>query len=172
MSEESPTPGSFGDALKARLSANESLAEARAAAEAEMDRVQEEAEAAAAAHEEQKRAHHAELSAALDELADQLKASAPDSFIVRTGWTESGEEFVAKMTTRQMRPKRSLFVEVDRDDDEVLARWTSDIGGSIEIWRLLEVDAAMLAALVLQVADDEAWSGRKPPPFPQRAATP
>ena len=163
---EADGPSSFRDALDAKLAANADLAAQRRAAEEEMDRVREAEEVAAQALEASKRERHAELAAALKELADQLKASRPDSFIVRTGWTESGEEFVAKMSTRQMSPKRSLFVEIDRDDDEVLARWTTDLGNAIEIWRLLEFTPDMLAALVLQVADDSAWTGTKPPPFP------
>lgn len=156
----------FSDALNERLTANADLARRREAAEEEMDRRRREAEEAANQIDETKRAIHAELAAHLQDLASKLKASRPESFIVRTGWTESGEEFIAKMTTRQMDPKRSLFVEVDRDDDEVLARWTSDIGSSIEIWRLMEMSTAMLTELVLQVADDGAWTGRRPPPFP------
>lgn len=156
----------FTKALADRLKGNEALEQRRAEAEEEMARVEEEKVARAEAESEARRARHGELSALLKALADQLKASRPDSFIVRTGWTESGEEFIAKMTTRQMSPKRSLFVEVDRDDDEVLARWTSDVGGSIEIWRLQEVSDAMLSALVLQVADDHAWQGDRPPAFP------
>jgi hypothetical protein len=159
----------FSDALNQRLSANADLAKRREAAEEEMDRQRREAEEAAAHVDQTRRDQHALLAAHLLDVAGQLKASRPDSFIVRTGWTESGEEFIAKMTTRQMDPKRSLFVEVDRDDDEVLARWTSDIGSSIEIWRLLEMTPDMLTELVLQVADDTVWTGRRPPPFPTAA---
>jgi hypothetical protein len=156
----------FQDALQQRLSGNVELARQRQEAEAEMDRRRREAEEAAAAVAESKREQHTLLAQHLQDVADQLKALRPESFIVRTGWTESGEEFMAKMTTRQMSPKRSLFIEVDRDDDDVLARWTSEIGNSIEIWRLHEMTEAMLTELVLQVADDTAWTGRKPPPFP------
>jgi hypothetical protein len=42
------------------------------------------------------------------------------------GWTQSGEEFIAKISSRTLLPARSLFVELDREDDEVLARWHSD----------------------------------------------
>src|SRR5690349_7673757 len=122
------------DALAARLAAIEELAAKRAAAEEEMDRVKREAEEAAAQLVQSKRDRHAELAAHLGHVAEQLKASRPDSFIVRTGWTDSREEFVAKVTTRQMTPKRTLFIDVDRDDDEVLARWTSDVGNSVEIY--------------------------------------
>ena len=156
----------FSDALQQRLAGNAELAERRAQAEAEMDRALVEEAERAAADAQAITDHHALLSAHLKAVADQLKAMKPDSFIVRTGWTESGEEFIAKMTTRQMSPKRSLFVEVDRDDDEVLARWTSDIGSAIEIWRLREVTPEMLTELVLQVADDTAWTGRRPPAYP------
>lgn len=160
----------FSDALQARLSKNQELAAAKEEAELAMERAKAAQEEAARAQDQAKRDRHAELSAHLKAVADQLKASKPDSFIVRTGWTESGEEFIAKMTTRQMAPKRSLFVEVDRDDDEVLARWTSDVGGAIEIWRLLEVSPDMLTEMVLQVADDSAWTGSRPPAFPQNGA--
>lgn len=156
----------FEDALQQRLSSNTEMAQRRKAAEEEMDRQRAEAEARDAALDGARRARHAELAAHLQDVADRLKASAPDSFIVRTGWTESGEEFIAKLSTRQMTPKRSLFVEVDRDDDEVLARWTSGVGSAIEIWRLLEVVPQMLTDMVLQVAADEAWTGDRPPPFP------
>lgn len=156
----------FSDALQQRLAANADLALKREAAEEEMDRVRRETQESAARQDQSHRDHHALLAAHVQDLGDQLKASRPDSFIVRTGWTESGEEFIVKVTTRQMSPKRSLFVEVDRDDDEVLARWNSDIGSAVEIWRLLGVTPAMLTELVLQVADDGAWTGRRPPPFP------
>lgn len=156
----------FDDALQQRLSRNADLAQRRAEAEAELDRREQAAAAAAQADLDDRDRHHGVLAAHLAEVADRLKASAPDSFIVRQGWTESGEEFIAKMTTRQMHPKRSLFVEVDRDDDEVLARWTSELGSAIEVWRLRQVTTDMLTALVLQVADDGAWTGDRPPPFP------
>lgn len=158
----------FSDALNAKLSKNDQLAQRRRAAEEEMARVEREKQAAEEAAAEGRREQHATLSAHLKEVADQLKASRPESFIVRTGWTESGEEFIAKMSTRQKTPKRSLFIEVDRDDDEVLARWTSEIGNAIEIWRLGEVSTEDLTQLVLQLADDQAWMGRKPPAFPGR----
>ena len=153
----------LSDELAARLAGNEELARSREAAQAEMAKVDEQKEAEAEALLERQRARHAELAAHLEASANQLKASAPDRFIVRMGWTASGEEFVAKMKTRQMDPKRSLLVEVDRDDDEVLARWTSDIGSAIEVWRLLEIDTRMLTDLVLQLADDGQWRGRRPP---------
>lgn len=156
----------FEDALEATLSRNRELEERRARAEAELERAREEEEARERQRVEDLRARHAELAEAVRDLAARLKQARPDSFIVRSGWTESGEEFIVRISTRQMRPKRVLFIEVDRDDDEVLARWTSDLGGAIEIWRLREVSREMLAQLVLQVADDEAWRGDRPPPFP------
>ena len=156
----------FSDALQQRLSGNEDLAEKRKQAEAEMDLARQKEAEEDAAVVKAKQDQHALLAAHLRDVAEKLKASAPDSFIVRMGWTESGEEFLVRMKTRQMSPKRELFVEVDRDDDEVLARWTSDIGSSVEIWRLLEVTPEMVTEMVLQMADDSAWTGRRPPTFP------
>jgi hypothetical protein len=161
----------FQDALKAQLARNEELAEERRRAEAEMDRVEEERRADEERRRQElaeaRRQRHAELVDHLKTVSAQLKQSSPDQFIVRTGWTESGEEFIAKLSTRGLEPARSLFIELDRDDDEVLARWTSALGNSIELWRLLEVDAGMLTQLVLQVADQQLWHGRThPPPFP------
>lgn len=156
----------FSDALEQRLAGNAELAQRRQEAEDEMDRARLRQEAEAVAVDRARSDRHGELAAHLKEVAGRLKASAPDSFIVRDGWTASGEEYVATMKTRQMDPKRELFVEIDRDDDEVLARWTSAIGNAVEVWRLLEVTPAMLTHMVLQVADDSAWTGRRPPPFP------
>jgi hypothetical protein len=161
----------FETALQAKLARNEQLAEERAQAEIQMNRAD---EARKAEEERQRREReaaqyqrHAELVSHLTTLTQALKQSSPDRFIVRTGWTPSGEEFIAKLSTRRLAPARSLFVELDRDDDEVLARWTSPIGNSIELWRLLEFDIDMLTQLVLQVADQELWHGRtSPPPFP------
>jgi hypothetical protein len=57
---------------------------------------------------------------------------------------------------------------LDRDDDEVLARWNSDVGSSLELWRLLEVEPDIITALVLQIADQELWKdATRPPPFPE-----
>jgi hypothetical protein len=156
----------FEDALQQRLAANSDLARQREAAEAEMDRVRRDREAEVAAGAQARRDRHAELAAHLLEVTAALKASRPEGFIVRSGWTASGEELVATVATRQVHPKRTLLVEVDRDDDEVLARWTSELGSAVEVWRLLEVTPAMLTELVLQVADDVAWSGERPPAFP------
>ena len=89
----------------------------------------------------------------------------------RLGWTESGEEFIAKLSTRLLEPARSLLIELDRDDDEVLARWHSDVGSSLELWRLLEVDDDTITAMVLQVADQDQWrEAKRPPPFPEGVA--
>lgn len=162
----------FESALQAKLARNEQLAREREDNVAAMARY--EHEQAEAAREEQARLtvarqqRHAELVEALSEAANGLKAASPESFVVRLGWTESGEEFIAKISTRLMEPARSLLIELDRDDDEVLARWHSDLGHSLELWRLLEVEPALLHELVLQVADQELWRAqtRNPPPFP------
>ena len=161
----------FEAALAEQLSRNADLVEQRKQAEAEMDRAAAEREEAArqqAQREQDERdAHHAALAEHLGKVAAQLKAASPDSFIVRSGWTPSGEEFRAKISTRQTRPARSLMIEVDRDDDQVMARWTTDVGNSIELWRLLQVTPAMLSQMVLQVADEGLWrTGGSPPPFP------
>ena len=161
----------FEAALQAKLARNTELAEQRAAAEVEMDRVKEEQRLAAEREASESRAaqhaRHAELVDHLTRLLGQLKEASSDTFVVRTGWTPSGEEFIAKVSTRQLEPGRSLFIELDRDDDEVLARWTSDVGNTLELWHLLEVQPDALTELVLQVADPELWRGRsKPPPFP------
>jgi hypothetical protein len=161
----------FQTELAARLARNAELAQQRAEAEEAMDRAvreREEAETRRVAELAQARLdRHAKLVQHLTSVANGLKAASPEEFIVRLGWTSSGEEFLAKITTRKLSPARSLLVELDRDDDEVLARWHSDVGHALELWRLLEVDAALLAELVLQVADQELWKGRtSPPPFP------
>ena len=161
----------FEDSLRARIARNAELAAQRADAEKEMDRAKQRAEEderrRLAELAEARMERHAELAAACDRLAGQLKASAPEQFIVRAGWTSSREEFIVKISTRQLSPARTLFIELDRDDDEVLARWTTDVGNSIELWRLLEVDEALLGELVLQIADQELWNrATAPPPFP------
>lgn len=161
--------------LQARLARNAELAAERARAEEEMNRARE----AAVEEERQRQAElateraerHAELSKACQSLVDQLKATAPEQFVARTGWTSTGEEYIAKISTRQLRPARTLFIELDRDDDEVLARWTSDVGNTIELWRLLEVTPEMLGEMVLQVADQELWDrATAPPPYPKGAS--
>jgi len=161
----------FEQDLQARLARNAELAAERVRAEDEMDKAKARAEAderqRQAELEESRRQRHAELTAAVEQLVGQLKTSAPEQFIVRTGWTSSGEEFIAKISTRQLTPARTLFIELDRDDDEVLARWTSDVGNTIELWRLLEVSPTLLGELILEVADQELWArASAPPPFP------
>lgn len=162
----------FQENLQARLSRNAELAAERARAEEEMDRARERAAEQEREHQaqlaEDRKARHAELAAACQDLADQLKASAPDQFVVRTGWTSTHEEYIAKISTRRLRPARTLFIELDRDDDEVLARWTTDVGNTIELWRLLEVTPDMLGHMLLQIADQELWDrAEAPPPYPQ-----
>ncbi len=166
----------FQSELAARLARNAELAQERAQAEQEMDRAvreREEAERRRVAELAEARVtRHRELADQLRSVAEGLKAASPDEFVVRLGWTPSGEEFIARISTRKLRPARTLLVELDRDDDEVLARWKSDVGDALELWRLLEVDAPLLAELVLQVADQELWKGRTaPPPFPAGVAS-
>lgn len=165
----------FEQALSAKLSRNAELQEQREQAEQEMDRAEREArERAAAEAAEQQGARderHAELVTALQSAAEGLKEADPEGFVVRLGWTESRDEFIAKISTRLMTPARSLFIELDPRDDEVLVRWHSDLGDALELWRLLEVDPNLLRQLVLQVADQELWRGlERPPPFPEAAA--
>ncbi len=162
----------FEAALQAKIARNEELAEQRRRAEAEMDRAEREARERAAREAAEtaaaQRDRHAALVDHLTKLTDQLRQASPDEFVVRRGWTESGEEFIAKVSTRGLTPARSLFVELDRDDDEVLARWHSDVGASIELWRLLEVGPELLSELVLQVADQDLWHrATAPPAFPR-----
>jgi len=165
----------FQENLQARLARNAELAARRAEAEQEMDRAkaraEEEEQLRLARLAEARNERHAELARSCQQLVDQLKASAPEQFVVRTGWTTSGEEFIAKISTRQLHPARTLFIELDRDDDEVLARWTTDVGNTIELWRLLEVSRDLLGELMLQVADQELWDrATAPPPFPSGVA--
>lgn len=162
----------FESALQAKLARNAELANQREENIAAMQRWEEEREEAEKAEQqrlhEARNARHAELAAHLQKVADQLKQSAPEAFVVRMGWTESGEEFIAKLSTRLLEPARSLLIELDRDDDEVLARWHSDVGSSLELWRLLEVDEDTVTAMVLQVADQDQWrDAKRPPPFPE-----
>nr|MBA2528921.1 hypothetical protein [Euzebyales bacterium] len=161
----------FESALQAKLARNAEIAEERVRAEEEMDRAAADAEEAerrrAADLSTAQRARHDELTGHLRRVADSLKLASPDAFVVRMGWTESGEEFIAKISTRQLEPARSLLVELDRDDDEVLARWSSAVGNTLELWRLLEVTPELLTELVLQVADQDLWRrAAAPPPFP------
>lgn len=164
----------FQEDLQARLARNAELAAERVRAEEEMDRARERAAEEERERQaqvaEDRRTRHAELATACQDLVDQLKASAPEQFVVRTGWTSTGEEYIAKISTRQLRPARTLFIELDRDDDEVLARWTSDVGNTIELWRLLEVTPDMLGHMLLQIADQELWErAEAPPPYPAHA---
>src|SRR5690606_3779393 len=116
----------FEAALKARLARNEELAAERQEKVAAMEQWEADREEQRRAEEarlaEARNERHAELATHLEEMARRLKQSAPEDFVVRMGWTESGEEFIAKISTRLMEPARSLLVELDRDDDEVLAR--------------------------------------------------
>ena len=161
----------FQAELAEKLARNAELATQRAAADEEMDRAVREREEAQARLQEELAAarleRHGELVTHLEAVMNGLKEASPEEFVVRMGWTESGEEFIAKLSTRKLFPARSLLVELDRDDDEVLARWRSDIGDSLELWRLLEVESSLLEQLVLQAADQDLWKGRtEPPPFP------
>lgn len=162
----------FEAALQAKLARNAEIAAERHAAEARMDEAKAAAEDAARRRQaelfEQRRERHAELAAHLRTVADQLKAASPEAFIVRMGWTESGEEFIAKISSRTLTPARTLFIELDRDDDEVLARWTTGLGNSLELWRLLEVTTDMLTEMLLQAADQDLWrQATAPPSFPR-----
>lgn len=161
----------FEENLQARLARNAELAAQRSQAEEEMDEAKRRAEEQERQREaelaQSRNERHAELVASCQNLVDQLKASAPDQFVVRTGWTSSGEEYIAKISTRQLSPARTLFIELDRDDDEVLARWTTDVGNTIELWRLLEVTSEMLGEMLLQIADQQLWDrATEPPPYP------
>lgn len=160
----------FDDALQQRLARNEQLATARARAEEEMDqaaeRIAEQVEQERRVERERQDARHAELSQRLEALVSKMRSAAPH-LDVRAGWSASGEEYLAKFTTTGVRPRRSLTLELDRDDDEVLARWHSAVGDSLEIWHLLEFDPPMLDELVLQVIDDDLWARQtEPPAFP------
>lgn len=164
----------FEAALADQLSRNADLVAQRHHAEAEMDRALAEREEAARAKaqrdQDERNERHAALADHLSRVAGQLKAASPDTFIVRTGWTQSREEFRAKISTRQTRPARTLMIELDRDDDQVMARWNTDVGSSVELWRLLQVTPEMLSQLMLQVADEGVWrTGGSPPPFPSSA---
>ncbi|HEX2027608.1 MAG TPA: hypothetical protein VHF25_06375 [Nitriliruptorales bacterium] len=163
----------FEDVLRAKLARNTEIDREREEAERELARREreqvEEAERRRRELQEALQTRHADLVHHLQQLIGQLDAMAPGSVVARTGWTESREEFIAKLSSVQLRPHRSLFLELDRDDDEVLARWTSDLGQSIEMWRLLDFTPDMLSQLVLQVVDQEAWRGQRPPPFPGAA---
>ncbi len=162
----------FEAALRAKLDRNAQLAAEREEAEADWERFQRERQEEERRREQEQRTaregRHGVLVEALTAAAKGLKSMSPEGFIVRLGWTQSGEEFIAKISTRLMEPARTLLVELDRDDDEVLARWHSDVGNSLELWRLLEVTPELLQGLVLHVADQELWrTSNRPPPFPR-----
>jgi hypothetical protein len=162
----------FEAALQAKLVRNAELAQEREQAEEEMDRVlQQQAEERIREEHERRQAQmarHDELVQALQAAANGLKQADPEGFVVRLGWTESRQEFIAKVSTRLVHPARSLFVELDRDDDEVLVRWHSDLGNALELWHLLEVPPEILQQLVIQVADQELWRDLdRPPRFPR-----
>lgn len=161
----------FEAALTEQLARNADLARQRAEAEAEMDRAralqEEERRREEQRSQDERNTRHSQLADHLSDLAKQLKSASPEQFIVRTGWTQSGEEFLAKISTRQLSPSRSLLIELDRDDDQVLARWNTGVGNAVELWRLLEVTPELLSRLVLQVADEPLWrKAAAPPPFP------
>jgi uncharacterized protein YdcH (DUF465 family) len=162
----------FESSLEAKLARNDELAEERRDAEAEMDRIeQERAEQAEQRQQElhqQRLARHAELVDHLQKVAGKLRDATGDDFMIRMGWTESGEEFIAKASTRGLIPARSLLIELDRDDDEVLARWNTDVGNTLELWRLLEVGPPLLETLLLQITDQDYWNtATSPPDFPE-----
>lgn len=161
----------FEDVLKAKLARNAELAQEQERAEREAERLR----AAHAAETERRereldqarRARHAELVERLQRLAEQVDLTSPEHLVVRMGWSASGEEFMAKVQTIQLRPSRSLLVQLDRDDDQVLARWSSTVGDAVEMWRLLEFSPEMLDELFLQALDQELWYRRdSPPSFP------
>lgn len=163
--------GSFDDTLRAKLARNTEIdaerrereQEAARRREAELHARRAEEEALSAAREERHRA----LVEALSTAAQRLKDAAPEAFVVRLGSTERREEFIGKISTRLLEPARSLLVEIDLHDDAVLARWHSDLGSTLELWRLLDVPPPLMEALILQVADQEAWQGDRPPSFPR-----
>ena len=161
----------FESELAARLARNSEIAQERAdnteaMREWEEQRAQRE-EREAAERAEARRSRFEELATQLERVATQLKESAPEQFVVRVGRTGEGDQVVARISSRVLEPARALLVELDLPDDEVLARWTSDVGGSLEMWRVMEVEDSLLTELVLQVADQELWrSARRPPAFP------
>jgi hypothetical protein len=162
----------FETALHEKLARNAELRRQRAEAEEEFELFEQQRQQEAEERERElvaeRLARHEELVERLTAAAQRLKEADPESFVVRLGWTESREEFIAKLTTRLVEPARSLFIELDRDDDEVLVRWHSDVGNALELWRLLEVEPPLLEELVLQVADQDLWRDRTtPPPFPR-----
>lgn len=164
----------FEAALAEQLTRNAELARQRAEAEQEMDRAleaaREQERQQALRERDERNARHAELAEQLGRLAAQVKAASPDTYIVRTGWSDSGEEFRAKVSTRKTSPARSLLIDLDRDDDQVMARWNTEVGDAVELWRLLEFTPAMLAQLLLQIGDQALWDrATAPPSFPASA---
>lgn len=162
----------FSTRLAGRLARNAELARERAETEerldlAELERAERDAADAAALRAEQAERHRT-LVVHLAEVARGLAAASREDFVVRLGWSREGEAFVARIATRTLTPSRTLVLNLDRDDDQVLARWRSDLGEALELWHLLEVTPALLSELVLQVADQEAWAGATvPPAFPR-----
>lgn len=164
----------FEDALRGRLADNEQLAERQQRAEQEMDQAaqqrKEQEQQRRAQQLEQQRAQHTELTDHLQAVMAKLGETAAEQVVARAGWTESGEEFVAKLQTVGMDPRRSLLLELDRDDDEVLVRWRSEVGDSLERYRLTRVTTDMLDELVLSLVDQSLWQLRTgPPSFPEPA---
>ena len=161
----------FEAALRDQLAANAELAQRRAAAEQEMDRARQAAlddeREQARREQEARHARHAELAELLGRLSAQIKAAAPDTYIVRSGWSETGEEFRAKISTRKTSPARSLLVDLDRDDDQVMVRWNTEVGDTVELWRLLDFTPELLTRLLLQIGDQSLWDrASSPPAFP------
>lgn len=159
----------FEHALAARLARNDELEQERIAAESEMDAADERARAAAEQRErelgEARVARHAELAERLQALLRQLRGV--DDVLVHGGWSESGEELIAKFAWRGRPPRRTLGVTLDRDDDQVLTRWHSDVGDALELYHLLEFTPEMLGEVVLQVVDQQLWHGAsRTPTFP------
>lgn len=160
----------FQDRLRAKLDRNVELEQERERTREEF----EEFEAARKAEEEERRRRaeqarrdrHAELVDRLQELIGTVQETS-ENVVVRAGWSDSGEEYVTELSTVQLEPSRTLFVELDRDDDEVLARWTSDEGDAVEVWRLHEFGPDLLQELILQLVDQELWRhGSGTPAFP------
>lgn len=161
----------FEDQLRAKLERNTEVDEERQAAREEFERHEAEREAEAERREREQRSareqRHTELVERLEQLIGTVQRTSPENVVARAGWSDSGQEYVAELATVQLDPSRTLFVELDRDDDEVLARWTSSEGDAVEIWRLLDFDPGMLEELILQLIDQELWRpGGGTPDFP------
>lgn len=161
----------FKDALQAQLERNARIEAERRRVDEELDRREEELEADRRQREQEaarrRDERHAQLADHLERLAQDLQNAEDAPVVVRAGWSTTGEEYVADFQSVQLRPKRSLLLEIDRDDDEVLARWRSDVGDALELYRLLEVSPQMLTDLVLKLVDQGYWrSADAPPDFP------